>query len=71
MGKDGAEQFRTHVRDAAANFGQRKLAASAGISREALRAILKGATQPRDKTAGKLLRAITAIRSNVGAQVSC
>lgn len=60
MGDDGAEQFRTRIREAAAKFGQRRLAAAAGISREALRAILKIGAEPRRKTVAMLLGAISA-----------
>ena len=57
-GKDNRERFRVRIRDAAGKRGQRRLAAAAGVSREALRAILTGA-DPRRKTVAKLFRAIS------------
>jgi hypothetical protein len=47
-------------------YGQRLLAKTAGFSREALRAILKGEAQPRPKTMAKLLRAISVLTAKAG-----
>ena len=60
MGDDGSEQFRSRIRHAATKFGQRRFAAAAGVSREALRAILDCA-EPRRKTVARLLAAISAL----------
>ena len=61
MGDHGVDQVRARVRDAAEEFGQRRLAAAAEVAREALRAIIKGEAEPRKRTAAKLLAAISTL----------
>jgi hypothetical protein len=63
MGEDGVENIRARIREAAVKFGQRRLAAAAGMSREALRAILKGEAKPRKGTIGRLLGTISMLAS--------
>jgi DNA-binding phage protein len=67
--QDGYEQFRARLCEAEKMHGQRKLAITAGVAREQLRAILKGEVQPRPKTIAKLLRAISLLAVQVQFQV--
>jgi hypothetical protein len=57
--EESARLVHTRICDGARELGQRLLARTAGVSREQLRAILKGEAQPRPKTMAKLLRAIS------------
>jgi hypothetical protein len=60
-GPEAVEQMRARICEAAAAFGQRRLAKTAGVSREQLRAIIKGGAVPRKATVEKLLRAIATL----------
>jgi hypothetical protein len=59
IGEKGVEQLRGRLREGAAKFGQRRLAKAAGVSREALRAILLAGAEPTRKTVARLLGAIS------------
>ena len=61
MDENGVEQFRNRIMEAAARFGQRRLAAEARVAREALRAILNVGAKPRRKTIMRLFAAISAL----------
>jgi hypothetical protein len=58
-GPEALEQFRARICAAARAFGQRRLARTAGVSREQLRAIIKGEAVPRKGTVARLLNGIS------------
>jgi hypothetical protein len=62
-GAAAVDQVRLVIANAAAAFGQRRLAEEASVSRETLRAIIGSKTVPRHNTVEQLLRAISAMRS--------
>jgi hypothetical protein len=63
-GPEAVEQVRAVLCDAVVKFGQRRLAAAARISREALRAISSGTTVPRRRTVLRLLGAISDLKES-------
>jgi DNA-binding phage protein len=60
-GPEAIEQLRARISEAAAEFGQRKLARASGVSREQLRAIINGGAAPRKVTVARLMRTITTL----------
>jgi hypothetical protein len=61
-GPEATIPARERICEAAAAFGQRRLARTVGLSREALRAIISGKAVPRAKIVARLLAAITTPR---------
>jgi hypothetical protein len=60
-GPAAVEQVRARIREASVTFGQRRLARTAGVSREQLRAIMQTAAVPRKGTVLRLLGAISTL----------
>jgi hypothetical protein len=64
-GPEALEQVRGRICQAAAIFGQRKLARASGLSREQLRSIMKGKGKPRKATVSRLLAAIETLQNTI------
>lgn len=65
-GPEAVEQIRARICEAAKAFGQRRLARASGVSREQLRAIIKGKAAPRMATVARLLCAISVLAGGSG-----
>lgn len=63
-GPEAVEEVRTRIRQAAAAFGQRRLARTSGVSREQIRTITQNGAVPRKGTVARLLAAINGLTIN-------